>query len=165
MLLSGCGKSESSIWTPRQRAQVSRNPPVPETNNEDSLDQRFHDQLREDKGVELKDIPLLQLTRSVIWWLEMVCQYSKIFQSYLTSDIYQGRNNERDAPTPGTLRTLQYINLRKASWIANGLEKNENLRNRTDDRSFWYSYCQKLKKVRQNFSFQSPEQRLRYECP
>lgn len=63
--------------------------PKAKANDEDGLNQRFLNQLRRDRGVGLKDVSLLELTRSVVWWLEMVCcQYSMPLQSHLTSKIY-----------------------------------------------------------------------------
>lgn len=75
-------------WAPRPKEIRIRIPLVPalEIKSIDSLDHRLRNQLRDDRGVELKDIPLSELTKSVVWWLEKVCfQDSKAFQSYLTS--------------------------------------------------------------------------------
>lgn len=152
----GCRRPEPP-WTPRSNEIHRPNPlliPAPETNDDDGLGMRFRKQLRIDRGVELKDISLLELTRSVVWWLEKVChQHSKLFQSHLTSKIYQGQKNTQGVLTLAEMETLQYINLRKAAWITDIFEEHETLRNSEDDKSFWRAYCQKLKKVRRNFGF------------
>lgn len=70
----GCRRSEPP-WAPRLSEIHRPNPPLmaaPKANDDDGLGQRFRNQLRIDRGVELKDISLLELTRSVVWWLEMV---------------------------------------------------------------------------------------------
>lgn len=71
--------------------------------------------------------------------------------SPVSSEIHQGRKNTRGALTLAAIETLQYINLRKAAWIADVFEEHKTLRNSGDDKSFWHAYCQKLKKVRRNF--------------
>lgn len=66
--------------------------PNTETSNPDSLDHRFLDQVREDKrqlDIKLGDIPLLELTKSAVWWLGKVrLHHSEMSQPYLTPEYY-----------------------------------------------------------------------------
>lgn len=86
----GCKKPESGWVRGPTEIRVHIPPPLEiKSSSIDSLDQRFRNQLIYDRGLELREIPLSELTKSVVWWLEKVYyQCPKVSEIYLTNGDY-----------------------------------------------------------------------------